>query len=432
MQQITQIEDFEVLEKLGDGSFAQVYKVKRKSDQQFYAMKKVNISLQTQKERENALNEVRILASIESPYIVEFKDSFLSADGNVLYIIMEFATGGDLNRVLQKSKPKGLDEKEIWNALVQIALGVKHLHDNGILHRDLKLANVFATVSQEGYNYKIGDLNISKVTKGANARTQAGTPYYAAPEVWKGDQYSWPCDLWSLGCIIYELSTGNPPFRAADLQSLNRRIQTGQYDPIPARFTKQLSEVIGLMLQVNPSKRPSCEQILKNPIVIKNSGQLLVESEQPNGKKVFKLLQTIKLPYNLKQLKGNLPQSKYEKRERTSSASGQRPQVPETPQPEKSKPIIQAQQAAQKPIQQQVQTPKQPPMAKQNGPISNKPPTGQPNQVRISQQEQRLIGYNNNYYQPQQVVTPRGNSKAAGIPSTGLRRQQSAGAYRRY
>lgn len=89
---------------------------------------------------------------------------------------MEFATGGDLNHVLSKSKPKGLDESEIWRALTQITLGVKTLHDNNILHRDLKLANVFVTKTPEGNNYKIGDLNISKVTHGGNARTQAGTP----------------------------------------------------------------------------------------------------------------------------------------------------------------------------------------------------------------------------------------------------------------
>lgn len=89
---------------------------------------------------------------------------------------MEFATGGDLNNVLQKSKPKGLDEQEIWRVLVQLTLGLKILHVHDILHRDLKLANVFVAKTPEGNLYKIGDLNISKVTHGKNAKTQAGTP----------------------------------------------------------------------------------------------------------------------------------------------------------------------------------------------------------------------------------------------------------------
>lgn len=75
-----------------------------------------------------------------------------------------------------------------------------------------------------------------------------------------------------------------------------------------------------MLLQVNPSKRPSCEQILKNPLVIKNSGAILVEGEE-NGKKVGKLLQTIKLPFNLKQLKGNLPKANYENKVRRSNSS---------------------------------------------------------------------------------------------------------------
>lgn len=85
---------------------------------------------------------------------------------------MEFASGGDLNSVLKQGKAKGgVDESEIWRVLTQITLGVKMLHDNNILHRDLKLANVFVSKSPEGNIYKIGDLNISKVTHGQNART---------------------------------------------------------------------------------------------------------------------------------------------------------------------------------------------------------------------------------------------------------------------
>ena len=85
---------------------------------------------------------------------------------------MEFASGGDLNSLLKQGKVKGgVEEAEIWKVLTQITIGVKMLHDNNILHRDLKLANVFISKSPEGNMYKIGDLNISKVTHGAQART---------------------------------------------------------------------------------------------------------------------------------------------------------------------------------------------------------------------------------------------------------------------
>ncbi|CAK56711.1 unnamed protein product (macronuclear) [Paramecium tetraurelia] len=461
------IQDFNVLEKLGEGSFSSVYKVQRKSDGQYYAMKKVNISQQTYKERENALNEIRILASLDSPYIVEFKDSFLDSEGKTLYVIMEFASGGDLNSLLKQGKLKGgVEETEIWRVLTQITIGVKMLHDNNILHRDLKLANVFIGKSPEGNIYKIGDLNISKVTHGANARTQAGTPYYASPEVWKGEQYSWPCDIWSIGCIIYELAAQQPPFRAADLQSLSRRIQTGVYDPIPGKYSKDLSEVIKLMLQVVPRNRPSSDAILKNPIVIRNSGSLLVE-EEVGGKKVAKLLQTIKLPYNLKQLKGNLPKANYENKiKRSSSQSGIRvnTDISQTPQPvkkqpEESKPPQSipmpipmpkpGQQQQQQQQQQQINKPPllKPPMAQP--PKPQQPQTPQQLQNKVQQQEQRLLGQQKQWidfycrypHPPQSQVTPRAQSprgnpqqsnqnRAAGMPS-GMRRQYSAGPIQR-
>ncbi|CAD8123767.1 unnamed protein product [Paramecium sonneborni] len=367
------IQDFNILEKLGEGSFSSVYKVQRKSDGQYYAMKKVNISQQSLKERENALNEIRILASLDSPYIVEFKDAFIDQDGRILYVIMELASGGDLNQIVKQGKLQGgVQETEIWNILTQITLGVKILHDNSILHRDLKSANVFVSKTPQGNIYKIGDLNISKVTHGANAKTQTGTPYYAAPEVWKGEQYSWPCDIWSIGCIIYELITFQPPFRAPDLLSLNKKIQAGYYEPIPSKFSQDLQDIIKLLLQVDPLNRPNCDQILKNPKVIKNSGSLLVEIEQ-NGIKQAKLLQTIKLPFNLKQLKDNLPKPKYENRiKRSHSSQGLKI---ETDNPISQQPKINLE---NKEIKEQPLRKKLISVPSQGAPLNNKPPLAKP------------------------------------------------------
>ena len=86
-----------------------------------------------------------------------------------------------------------------------------------ILHRDLKCANVFIS---ENEIYKLGDLNVSKVSKKGLVQTQTGTPYYTSPEVWKGLPYDKSCDIWSLGCIIYEMATLKPPFRAQNLEGL--------------------------------------------------------------------------------------------------------------------------------------------------------------------------------------------------------------------
>lgn len=100
------------------------------------------------------------------------------------------------------------------------------MHDVKILHRDLKCANVFIT--KDG-KYKLGDLNVSKVLKKDMANTQIGTPYYASPEVWQDLPYDMKSDIWSLGCVVYEMAALRPPFQAADLQGLYKKVKAGVY-----------------------------------------------------------------------------------------------------------------------------------------------------------------------------------------------------------
>ena len=112
--------------------------------------------------------------------------------------------------------------------------GLKALHDINILHRDLKCANVFCTSDR---CYKLGDLNVSKVAKRGMARTQPGTPYYTSPEVWNDRPYDAKCDVWSLGCVVYEMATLRPPFRANNLNELYAKIQKGLYEPLPRFYS---------------------------------------------------------------------------------------------------------------------------------------------------------------------------------------------------
>mmetsp|Transcript_24296 Transcript_24296/g.11661 ORF Transcript_24296/g.11661 Transcript_24296/m.11661 type:complete len:94 (-) Transcript_24296:87-368(-) len=93
-------------------------------------------------------------------------------------------------------------------------------------------------------------MNVSKVTKKALAYTQTGTPYYASPEVWQDKPYDYKSDMWSLGCVIYELATLKPPFRANDMQGLYRRVLKGIYDPLPARYSNDLKTIMNMLLSV--------------------------------------------------------------------------------------------------------------------------------------------------------------------------------------
>ena len=130
-----------------------------------------------------------------------------------------------------------IKEEEIWRMLTQLCLGLKKLHSNKILHRDLKCANIF--MSKDG-SYKLGDLNVSKVSEQGLVRTQTGTPYYASPEVWQDKPYGAKSDVWSLGCVIYEVVTTKPPFRAQDMKSLYKKVIQGKYDPINSKYSQPL------------------------------------------------------------------------------------------------------------------------------------------------------------------------------------------------
>ena len=138
--------------------------------------------------------------------------------------------------------------------LIETTRALRILHEKNIFHRDLKSANVF--MNRNGSS-KLGDLNVSKVAKKGLLYTQTGTPYYASPEVWKDQPYDSKSDIWSLGCVIYEMTTLKPPFRAQDMNGLYKRVLKGAYPEVPKKYTKDLADVIMRFLSVEPKLRPS-------------------------------------------------------------------------------------------------------------------------------------------------------------------------------
>jgi len=147
---------------------------------------------------------VRLLASIRSPFITRYKEAFYDADSESLCIIMEYSNDGDLLQRIHYHQGQGkyMQEREVWRIFIQLVHGMKQLHDMNIMHRDLKSANVF--LNKDG-SAKIGDMNVSKVARNGMNYTQTGTPCYASPEVWKDMPYTMKSDIWSLGCVLYEM-----------------------------------------------------------------------------------------------------------------------------------------------------------------------------------------------------------------------------------
>ncbi len=142
-----------------------------------YALKRVKISKMSKKEIADALNEIRFLASIRQKNIVGFLQAFLENNDTELCIIMEYCGCGDLSQKVERYKRKRqyIDEQVIWKYLIQCLRALQHLHEKGICHRDLKVANTF--LAEDG-SIKIGDMNVSKRLKKGQLQTQIGTPYY--------------------------------------------------------------------------------------------------------------------------------------------------------------------------------------------------------------------------------------------------------------
>ena len=147
-----------------------------------------------------------------------------------------------------------MDETTVWRVFVEMTKALRALHSRNILHRDLKSANVF--LKKDG-SAKLGDLNVSKVAKKGLLYTQTGTPYYASPEVWRDQPYGSKSDIWSLGCVLYEMCALKPPFRANDMNGLYKRVLKGAYPPIDRAFSSSLSKVLATMLRVDANLRPS-------------------------------------------------------------------------------------------------------------------------------------------------------------------------------
>jgi len=309
----TSLADFKQLSLLGEGAYSAVYKVMRLADRELYALKKVKLPSLSDKEKQNALNEVRLLASVHHDSIIAYKEAFFDDKTRCLCIVQEYADGGDISHQITKCQKdrSHLREADVWRILLGMCHGLKALHDMRILHRDLKCANVFLHHSVDNPQEtvaKLGDFNVSKVAKRGLCMTQTGTPYYASPEVWRDMPYDAKSDMWSLGCVLYEMLALRPPFRAEDMEGLYRKVLRGHYPHIPPHYSHDISEVVGVLLQVNPRHRPSIDQLLEMPQMRRHAPEMTDSDEQ----RPSDLLQTIKLPKNVIDLSICLPKPQYD------------------------------------------------------------------------------------------------------------------------
>ena len=247
-----------------------------------------------QKEREQLFAEFHILSTLQHPNIVAYYYREHLKPQQELHLYMEYCSGGDLGTYIRNLHKKNeyAPESYVWSVFSQLVVALYRCHygenppDAGgeeqkglrsklvskeqmnsymILHRDLKPDNIFLG---DDNLVKLGDFGLSKLMQSHDfASTYVGTPYYMSPEILASERYTLQSDIWSLGCIMYELCSRVPPFNGNSYLELVQRIKVGMFPEIPAMYSPELQSVIKSCLKVNPDSRPTTRKLLNMPSI---------------------------------------------------------------------------------------------------------------------------------------------------------------------
>lgn len=230
---------------------------------QTYAGKIVSKKLMMKhNQKDKMTQEIKIHQSISHANIVRFLSFFEDTDN--IYIVLELCKKRSMME-LHKRRPT-VTEYECRFYIHQILEGVRYLHDNRIIHRDLKLGNLFLN---DQLNVKIGDFGLATRIEydGERKKTLCGTPNYIAPEILNKKGHSYEVDIWSIGCVMFTLLVGQPPFETKTLKDTYTKIRKCEYR-LPQYMHKVPANLIMLMLQSDPAKRPSVHECSKHEFLI--------------------------------------------------------------------------------------------------------------------------------------------------------------------
>jgi NIMA (never in mitosis gene a)-related kinase len=276
------MQNYKVVKELGSGAFGTVVLVQERASGQHYCIKKVDVAHMSQRERQAATMEAEILRRLDHPNIIQYKEQFVEG-GKQLCIVMEVANDGDLDARLRRQRGRRLPEATVISWFSQICAAMGHVHGQKILHRDIKAQNIFLT--DGGKVIKVGDFGISRVLRNTMemAKTKVGTPYYLSPEICQGKAYDHKSDVWSLGCLLYELITLKHPFNASNLAALINKIVAGRYKPLPSSASPCIRQLISSMLQLDPSKRPAISEVLSRLSLLQRRQSPGARDESPRA-----------------------------------------------------------------------------------------------------------------------------------------------------
>ncbi len=245
---------------LGKGGFARCYTMTNMKDGRIYAGKVVSkSSLVKSKAKAKLIAEIKIHKHLNHRHIVKFEHFF--EDKVNVYILLEICTNSTMMELVKKRKR--LSEPEARYYTLQMIDALRYLHRHNVIHRDMKLGNLFLNKDME---IRVGDLGLSAKLNDQSERkkTICGTPNYIAPEIIAGKSHSFEVDVWSLGVILFTMLFGKPPFETKDVKSTYRKIRHGDYSfpSHSANVSKEAKSLVASILQLNPEKRPTLDEML--------------------------------------------------------------------------------------------------------------------------------------------------------------------------
>ncbi|CAD8153009.1 unnamed protein product [Paramecium octaurelia] len=255
------IRNYEILEVLGKGGFGRVLKVKRKKNNQLFAIKKMSkAKIINQKSITAILNEKNLLIQLRHPFIVNMHSAF--QDKESLYLVLDLLTGGDLRYHIYRNKRFSEQEVSMKNCSFQeffaacIITSLDYLHQQGIIHRDLKPENL--VFDDKGY-LRLTDMGIARIWRPENSSDVSGTPGYMAPEVICRQNHGIAADFFALGVIVYECMLGKRPYVGKTRQEireqiLGQQVQVRRMD-LPVAWSLEAADFVNQLIQRKPSNR---------------------------------------------------------------------------------------------------------------------------------------------------------------------------------